>query len=170
MQLPQRKKKHTKILLTVLVVLPLCLALLGISACVILYNYFSYNLPRLYSLNDYRPPLVTEVYAGAGELIGEFCTERRYMVKLSAVAPVFIKAIIAAEDAQFFEHKGINYESILRAAFINLLSGEIKQGGSTITQQITKSLLLTPEKSYTRKIKRRFWRGASRPRSPRTRF
>jgi penicillin-binding protein 1A len=153
MQLPQRKKKHTKILLSVLVVLPLCLVLLGISACVILYNYFSYNLPRLYSLNDYRPPLVTEVYAGTGELIGEFCTERRYMVKLPAVAPVFIKAIIAAEDAQFFEHKGINYESILRAALINLLSGEIKQGGSTITQQITKSLLLTPEKSYARKIK-----------------
>ncbi|MCX5904313.1 MAG: PBP1A family penicillin-binding protein [Proteobacteria bacterium] len=153
MELPQRKKKHPGLILSFLVVLPLSLVILAVSACVILYNYFSYNLPRLYSLNDYRPPLVTEVYAGTGELIGEFCTERRYMVKLPAVAPVFIKAIIAAEDAQFFEHKGINYESILRAALINLLSGEIKQGGSTITQQITKSLLLTPEKSYARKIK-----------------
>jgi penicillin-binding protein 1A len=153
MELPQRKKKHPGLILSFLVVLPLSLLILSVSACVILYNYFSYNLPRLYSLNDYRPPLVTEVYAGTGELIGEFCTERRYMVKLPAVAPVFIKAIIAAEDAQFFEHKGINYESILRAALINLLSGEIKQGGSTITQQITKSLLLTPEKSYARKIK-----------------
>jgi len=153
MKLPQRKKKPPGLMLSFLVVLPLSLLILAVSACVILYNYFSYNLPRLYSLNDYRPPLVTEVYAGTGELIGEFCTERRYMVKLPAVAPVFIKAIIAAEDAQFFEHKGINYESILRAALINLLSGEIKQGGSTITQQITKSLLLTPEKSYARKIK-----------------
>ena len=153
MELPQRKKKPPGLMLSFLVVLPLSLLILAVSACVILYNYFSYNLPRLYSLNDYRPPLVTEVYAGTGELIGEFCTERRYMVKLPAVAPVFIKAIIAAEDAQFFEHKGINYESILRAALINLLSGEIKQGGSTITQQITKSLLLTPEKSYARKIK-----------------
>lgn len=153
MKLPQRKKKPPGLMLSFLVVLPLSLVILAVSACVILYNYFSYNLPRLYSLNDYRPPLVTEVYAGTGELIGEFCTERRYMVKLPAVAPVFIKAIIAAEDAQFFEHKGINYESILRAALINLLSGEIKQGGSTITQQITKSLLLTPEKSYARKIK-----------------
>ena len=153
MELPQRKKKPPGLMLSFLVVLPLSLLILAVSACVILYNYFSYNLPRLYSLNDYRPPLVTEVYAGTGELIGEFCTERRYMVKLPAVAQVFIKAIIAAEDAQFFEHKGINYESILRAALINLLSGEIKQGGSTITQQITKSLLLTPEKSYARKIK-----------------
>ena len=153
MELPQRKKKPPGLMLSFLVVLPLSLVILAVSACVILYNYFSYNLPRLYSLNDYRPPLVTEVYAGTGELIGEFCTERRYMVKLPAVAPVFIKAIIAAEDAQFFVHKGINYESILRAALINLLSGEIKQGGSTITQQITKSLLLTPEKSYARKIK-----------------
>jgi penicillin-binding protein 1A len=153
MELPQRKKKHPGLILSFLVVLPVSLLILAVSACVILYNYFSYNLPRLYSLNDYRPPLVTEVYAGTGELIGEFCTERRYMVKLPAVAPAFIKAIIAAEDAQFFEHKGINYESILRAALINLLSGEIKQGGSTITQQITKSLLLTPEKSYARKIK-----------------
>ena len=153
MELLQRKKKPPGLMLSFLVVLPLSLLILAVSACVILYNYFSYNLPRLYSLNDYRPPLVTEVYAGTGELIGEFCTERRYMVKLPAVAPVFIKAIIAAEDAQFFEHKGINYESILRAALINLLSGEIKQGGSTITQQITKSLLLTPEKSYARKIK-----------------
>jgi len=153
MELPRRKKKHPRILLYLLLVLPLSLAILAGSACVILYNYFSYNLPRIYSLNDYRPPLVTEVYADTGELIGEFCTERRYMVKLPAVAPIFIKAIIAAEDAQFFEHKGINYESILRAAFINLLSGEIKQGGSTITQQITKSLLLTPEKSYARKLK-----------------
>jgi penicillin-binding protein 1A len=123
------------------------------AALIFLYAYFSYNLPRINSLNDYRPPLVTQVYAENGQLIAEFFTERRYFVKLSHVSPLFIKAIIATEDSQFFEHTGLDYWSILRAAIINVLSMEIKQGGSTITQQITKSLLLTPEKSFSRKIK-----------------
>ena len=148
---PKKKKKRLGVLF---ILLPVILLLVLVPlACAAVYFYFSYNLPRLSSLNDYRPPLVTEVYSRSGELIGEFFIERRYFVKLSNVSPVFIKAIVAAEDAQFFEHKGLNYWSISRAAFKNLLSLEMKQGGSTITQQITKSLLLTPEKSLARKIK-----------------
>ncbi|MCX8044443.1 MAG: PBP1A family penicillin-binding protein [Desulfobacterota bacterium] len=118
-----------------------------------IYYYFSYDLPRIESLRDYRPPLVSEVYAARGELIGEFFIEKRYLVQLSDVAPIFIHALLAAEDAQFFEHKGINLWSIVRAAFKNISSFEIRQGGSTITQQIVKSLLLTPEKTLSRKIK-----------------
>ncbi|MCX5895223.1 MAG: PBP1A family penicillin-binding protein [Proteobacteria bacterium] len=148
---PKKKKRGLGVMFILLPVL-LLLVLVPL-VCAAVYFYFSYNLPRLSSLNDYRPPLVTEVYSRSGELIGEFFTERRYFVKLSNVSPVFIKAIVAAEDAQFFEHKGLNYWSISRAAFKNLLSLEMKQGGSTITQQITKSLLLTPEKSLARKIK-----------------
>lgn len=118
-----------------------------------LYCYFSYDLPRIESLRDYRPALVSEVYSTRGELIGEFFIEKRYIVKLADVASVFIQALLAAEDAHFFEHKGINLWSILRAAIKNISSFEIRQGGSTITQQIVKSLLLTPEKTLTRKIK-----------------
>lgn len=118
-----------------------------------LYFYFSYDLPRIASIKDYRPPIVSEVYSAQGELIGEFFIERRYLIKSSDVAPVFIQALLAAEDAQFFEHKGINLWSIVRAALKNISSFEIRQGGSTITQQIVKSLLLTPEKTLTRKIK-----------------
>jgi len=113
---------------------------------------FKLQPPQLYSLDDYKPALVTEVYSREESWIGEFFTERRYFVKLSGVSPVLIKALIAAEDAQFFVHTGLNYWSILRAALKNLLSMEIKQGGSTITQQIqiTSSY---PEKSFTRKLR-----------------
>ncbi len=153
MALPTRKKKKIFSVITLVILIPLSLLIMVVCAGVAVYSYLSYNLPQLYSLDDYKPALVTEVYSRRGELIGEFFTERRYFVKLSGVSPVLIKALIAAEDAQFFEHTGINYWSILRAALINLLSMEIKQGGSTITQQITKSLLLTPEKSFVRKAK-----------------
>jgi penicillin-binding protein 1A len=117
------------------------------------YYHFSSDLPRMASLNDYRPDLVTQVFSSEGELIGEFFIERRYPVELSEIAPVFINAILAAEDDTFFEHQGINLWSIVRAAIANLRSRGIRQGGSTITQQVVKSLLLTPERSYTRKIR-----------------
>jgi len=117
------------------------------------YYHFSSDLPRIASMKDYRPALVTQVFADKGELIGEFSVERRYPVELSQIAPVMIKAILAAEDDTFFEHQGINLWSIVRAAVANMRSREIRQGGSTITQQVVKSMLLTPERSYTRKIK-----------------
>lgn len=118
-----------------------------------LYYYFCYDLPRIESLRDYRPALVSEVYGTRGELLGEFFIEKRYLIKLSDVAPVFIHALLAAEDAHFFEHKGISLWSIVRAALKNISAFEIRQGGSTITQQIVKSLLLSPEKTLSRKIK-----------------
>ncbi len=117
------------------------------------YLYFSYDLPKISSLDDYSPNLVTGVYSRQGELIGELFTERRYRVPLSDVSPVMVEAIVSAEDDKFFQHKGINLFSIVRAAVKNIQSMEIKQGGSTITQQIVKSLLLTPEKSFKRKVK-----------------
>ncbi len=117
------------------------------------YYYFSYGLPRIETLKDYTPPLVTEVYSCDGELIGEFYKERRYIVDLAHISPHLIQAIIAAEDDRFFEHSGINIWSIFRAALKNIQSFEIRQGGSTITQQIVKSILLTPERSFSRKIR-----------------
>ncbi len=132
----------------------LCISMLAaLGAAVGGYHYFSRDLPRIATMQDYRPSLVTQVFSNRGELIGEFFIERRYPVELSAIAPVMINAILAAEDDRFFEHQGINLWSIVRAAFANLRSRGIRQGGSTITQQVVKSLMLSPERSYERKIK-----------------
>jgi penicillin-binding protein 1A len=93
------------------------------------------------------------VYSSEGIKIGEFSKERRYLADIDDIATVLVQAIIAAEDDRFFDHKGINYWSIVRAAIKNVRSFEIRQGGSTITQQVVKSLLLTPERKFSRKIK-----------------
>ncbi len=117
--------------------------------------YFAlvFDLPRLTTLKDYHPYVVSEVYTDDETLIGEFFIENRVIVPLAQMPKMLIKAFIAAEDARFFEHKGIDYWRILGAAFRNLEALEVVQGGSTITQQIAKSFFLTPEKSLTRKLK-----------------
>ena len=147
------KKKRSKKKIFLITVFLAYIIILPVICIFAFYYYFSYDLPRIASFKDYRPSLVTEVYSSRGELIGEFFIERRYIVSLAEISPLLIEAIIAAEDDQFFKHKGIDYGSILRAAIKNIKSFEIKQGGSTITQQIVKSLLLTPERSFSRKIK-----------------
>lgn len=117
------------------------------------YFFLLHPLPQIRSLDDYRPPLATRVYAADGTLIGLLFKEKRIPVSLSELPPSLIQAFIASEDARFFKHRGVDFLSILRALWKNLWAGEIVQGGSTITQQVTKSLLLTPEKSLTRKVK-----------------
>ena len=141
-----------KLFLILFVFFVLCV-LIALGAAVGAYYHFSSDLPRIASMKDYHPALVSQVFSDRGELIGEFFIEKRYPVKLSAIAPVMINAILAAEDDRFFEHQGISPLSIVRAAFNNLRSRGIRQGGSTITQQVVKSLLLSPERSYERKIK-----------------
>ncbi|UCD83316.1 MAG: PBP1A family penicillin-binding protein [Deltaproteobacteria bacterium] len=128
----------------------IALATVG-SAGLILY--FSYNLPDIDSLEYYRPNLITKVFSDDEELIEEFYTEKRSIVPFEEIPDVLIKAFVAAEDARFFEHSGLDYRSILRALFRNIEAGGLVQGGSTITQQVTKSLLLSPEKKISRKIR-----------------
>ncbi|MBI2339968.1 MAG: PBP1A family penicillin-binding protein [Deltaproteobacteria bacterium] len=118
-----------------------------------LYYYFSRDLPRLDSLKDYNPPVVSEVYSADGTKIGEFWTEKRFVLSPKEMPKTMVQAIVASEDDRFFEHKGIDYQSIVRAFFENLKAGHVVQGGSTITQQITKSLLLSSERTINRKIK-----------------
>jgi len=117
------------------------------------YLYLSNNLPKISSLNDYRPPIITTVYSDDNRKIAEFFKERRIVLQLSKMPEMLKKAFVAAEDARFYKHKGIDILSIFRAFYKNIEAGAIVQGGSTITQQVTKSFLLTPERSYTRKIK-----------------
>lgn len=119
----------------------------------VVFWHFTRDLPRLSSIRDYRPKVVTQVFAENGELIGEFFIERRFVIPIESVPHHVINAFIAAEDANFFKHEGIDLKSILRAFLKNLRAGEMVQGGSTITQQVVKSLLLTPAKSLRRKAR-----------------
>lgn len=117
------------------------------------YFYLTRDLPRLARIEDYQPPAVSRVLARDGTLIAEFFSEKRYPVKLSDVPDRVRKAFLAAEDASFYRHHGIDPVSIARAVYKNVQSGNAKQGASTITQQVVKNLLLTPEKSLVRKGK-----------------
>lgn len=109
------------------------------------------NLPDVSELADYRPKLPLRVYARDGSLLAEFGEERRNLVPFEDIPPVMINAVLAIEDARFFEHHGIDYRGLLRAALANL--GEAKsQGASTITMQVARNVYLSSEKSYLRKI------------------
>ena len=126
------------------------LASLGALA---IYLLLIRDLPDFRSLDDYHPPVVSEVLDRNGKLIGEFYTEQRRMVAIDDI-PEHVKfAFVAAEDGSFYTHGGVDYVSILRAAMANLREGGIAQGASTITQQMVKSLLLTPERTYKRKMR-----------------
>ncbi|HPB70212.1 MAG: PBP1A family penicillin-binding protein [Syntrophales bacterium] len=111
------------------------------------------ELPSIAALKDFRPSIATRVYDDNNELIDEFFLEDRKVIKLSECPRYVIQAFVAAEDTRFFEHRGLDYQSITRAFFKNLAAGHIVQGGSTITQQVAKALYLSPERSYRRKIK-----------------
>jgi len=129
------------------------LTISGGLAMVGVYFYLSEDLPKINSLKDYRPPVITTVYSDDNRKIGEFFKERRVVIPLTKMPKMLTEAFIAAEDSRFFKHKGIDFLSIIRAFFKNLEAGTIVQGGSTITQQVTKSFFLTPERSYSRKTK-----------------
>ncbi|MCP4687613.1 MAG: penicillin-binding protein, partial [Desulfobacterales bacterium] len=136
-----------------LLLLAFLMCLAGGVGGVSLYFYMSRDLPVISTLEDYRPSIITTVYSDDGRKIAEFFKERRVVLPLSEISQTLIDAFIAAEDARFYKHKGVDPLSVIRAAIKNLKAGGIVQGGSTITQQVTKSFFLTPERSYVRKIK-----------------
>ncbi|MBE9547723.1 MAG: PBP1A family penicillin-binding protein [Proteobacteria bacterium] len=114
------------------------------------------DLPSIASLKDYRPSIITRVYSDDNRLIDEFYMEDRKVIPITRVPRVVIQAFVAAEDARFFQHEGVDPHGILRAFFKNIEAGRIVQGGSTITQQVAKSLFLSPKKSYMRKLREAF--------------
>ena len=116
-----------------------------------MYFYFTKDLPKISSLKDYRPPVITTVCSDDNRKIGEFFRQRRIIVPLSKMPKMLLDAFIAAEDARFYKHEGVDLFSITRAFLKNIEAGAIIQGGSTITQQVAKSFFLSHEKSYTRK-------------------
>ena len=124
----------------------------GVAAFVLVREITS-DLPPVDQLLEYRPPVATRIYADDGSLIGEFFTERRYLVELERVPRHVRLAFLAAEDAEFYRHRGVDPASVLRALWANVTSQRVVQGGSTITQQVVKALLLSPERSLERKAK-----------------
>ncbi|HSA59019.1 MAG TPA: PBP1A family penicillin-binding protein [bacterium] len=119
----------------------------------VLYYHFAKDLPKLGGIADYKPLLVSEVFADDNSKIGEFWQECRYLLPYEKIPRRVIDAFVASEDERFWDHKGVDFKSILRAFFENLRAGKVVQGGSTITQQVTRSLVLSREKSFDRKVK-----------------
>lgn len=124
-------------------------ALLG---AVGLFSYYARDLPTVDALEHYDPPQISRVVDRHGEVIAELFEERRTVVPLDRVPRVLVLSVLAAEDADFYRHRGLDYAGILRA-LVRDLSGQSMQGASTITQQIVKNVLLTPERTISRKIR-----------------
>lgn len=136
------------------------LFLLGLLGCVFaavtvaaVVFYYSRDLPKFDSMRDYDPPKTTRVFAADGSVAGEIFLERRTVVPMSDVPAVMVQAIISAEDANFFEHAGVDWAGIAKAFVGNLRPGAHVRGASTLTQQTVKTFLLSSERSYARKIK-----------------
>jgi len=125
----------------------------GAVGAIAVYLAVVRDLPDLRDVRDYRPALSSRVFDRNGEPIAEFFSERRHLTPLEEIPQHVIQAFLASEDSSFFEHGGIDYVSILRAAWANLRAGGNVQGASTITQQMVKGLLLTPERTYVRKLR-----------------
>jgi len=137
----------------VLVVGVLALAVGAGAVAFTLYDQYWTQLPPLSRLLEYDPPVATRVYADDGSLVGEFFFEKRYLTPIDQIPEIVRFAFVAAEDTEFYSHPGIDVKGIARAFVANTKAGEVVQGGSTITQQVVKALLLTPERSYRRKLR-----------------
>lgn len=152
--MPVLKQEHLLIQLmkwgTALFVIFSLLALMGVAG--VLY-YFSRDLPSLNALGSYMPSQETRIYSDENRVIGEYFIEKRVFVPISQMPKKLVQAILAVEDARFYEHRGFDAIRIVRAFLKNIESGRIRQGASTITQQLTRSLFLTSERTMERKIK-----------------
>jgi penicillin-binding protein 1A len=147
---PARFRWRTVVLAAIaLPVAALVSALLAVALALLLAND---RLPPLDALIDYRPRIPLRVYTADGVLIGEFGEERRTFVRIEDVPDVMKHAVVAAEDARFFEHAGVDLVGVARAALANLSAGGTEQGASTLTMQLAREFFLSPERTYTRKI------------------
>jgi penicillin-binding protein 1A len=129
-------------------------ALLGAGLGYYAYRHYESDLPEnLDVVTDYRPLRASQIFSADGELIGEFFVEKRLLVPIEQIPAVVRQAFVAAEDVRFYQHGGIDYLGIARAAVANLRAGHVVQGGSSITQQVAKLLILGQERSLARKVR-----------------
>jgi len=145
----QRRKKRARTFFFVLLILLMAGTVFAGAA----YLFFSLNLPKLKTVDDYKPALPTVMLDKDGIEVARFFTENRVMISIDQVPRQVINAVLAIEDAHYYQHKGLDYLGIFRAFLKNLKAGKVVQGGSTITQQVAKSLLLSKERTYSRKFK-----------------
>ena len=127
------------------------LAVAGVAVAA--YVYWPTDLPPVKALEEYTPSVGSRVYADDDEFITEFQAEKRIFVPLQQIPPTLRNAIIAVEDSRFYSHFGVDVRGVLRAAYANFRHGRVVEGGSTITQQLAKVLFLTPDRSFSRKVK-----------------
>ena len=122
------------------------------GAAYIFYNY-SQGLPDVRQLRNYEPSTITQLYSDQNELIAEFYIEKRIVVPMNKIPKLLIQATLAVEDSNFYNHFGIDPKAIFRAMITNIKAGRVVEGGSTITQQLSKTMFLTPQKKLERKIR-----------------
>ena len=137
-------------LLPVIVALTLFLLPVLLLGMAVMLTYPS--LPSLEVLTDYHPKVPLRIYSAEGTLLGEFGEERRALVKIADVPDAMKHAILAAEDDRFYQHGGVDYMGVFRAALSNFTAGGTKQGASTITMQVARNFFLSKEKTFTRKF------------------
>lgn len=134
------------------------LAILGIviGSGIGFFIALTHDLPQIRSLETFQPSAVTRIYSADNVLLGELFLEKRDPVKLDEIPPFLVKALIATEDRSFYAHSGIDLKGIARAVVRDLLAGEFVEGASTLTQQLAKTLFLSPKKSLLRKMREAF--------------
>ncbi len=156
---PRRKKKkpgkrtwlRRLILVGIILLAPV---VVGAGTLVGIFYYYGDDpaMPSLSGIGDYHPEQIIKVLDRDGTLIGEIGSVHRTVVPYAKIPKIMIQALLAAEDADYFEHEGVDYKGMARAFVENILRRKFAQGASTITQQVVKQLLLTPEKSMRRKV------------------
>lgn len=129
-------------------------AVLGVGTIAGIFWYHGRNIAHVdvAAIRDYRPPQVTRIVARDGTLLGEVFKQRRTLIKFDDIPTHVVNAFLAAEDADFYNHEGMDYFGMARAALANVEAGQMRQGASTITQQVVKNFLLSPERTFERKI------------------
>ncbi len=146
-------KKIIKWIFLLLIAGTLATATGGIIAFTFYLKPIINSIPDVESLSEYKPSLTSYVYDRKGEVIARLFLENRVWVKLEDISPYLIKSVLAAEDAEFYEHPGLNIAAIGRALIKDILHMRIVQGGSTITQQLARNVFLSPKRTLERKIK-----------------
>lgn len=125
----------------------------GVLALTMTLSYYGRDLPTVDTVRNYAPPQTSRIVDRNGEVIHELFQERRTVVPMEEIPRVLVISVLAAEDADFYRHEGLDYAGIVRALVRDVVSGRAMQGASTITQQIVKNLLLTPERTIARKVR-----------------
>ena len=155
-KLKKKKKKKPgakKILLVSVLSLFLLVLFAGFLGAGFIFYYYSQDLPDVRTLREYQPSTITRVYSTDDDLIAEFYIEKRIIVPLENIPAKLREATLAVEDSNFYSHFGIDPKAIFRAFLTNIQAGHVVEGGSTITQQLSKTLFLSSERSLERKIR-----------------